>query len=100
MATCLLRALHKKLPTKDKLLALGIISQKSCPFCQQQPESISHLFFECDYSAYIWSVCKLKLCLGQQGGNLEEDIKTLHTKFKAKAKCTAIARHSGSISLA
>ena len=63
MAVCLLQSLQKRLLTKDRLLQLGIIQDNECPLCKSSPETIEHLYFECSYSGYIWTLCKLKLDL-------------------------------------
>ena len=91
MTSCLLRALHQKLPTKDKLMKIGVVNQNVCSLCQQYPESVPHLFFECGYSKYIWAVCRIELGLNQHGGNLEEDAMALMYKFNTKTRCSAIA---------
>jgi len=61
MNVCLLRAILDELLTRDKLMQFGIIQANVCSLCRLEPETISHLFFDCNYSKYIWALCKLKL---------------------------------------
>ncbi|XP_056697358.1 uncharacterized protein [Spinacia oleracea] len=44
-----------RLPTLDRLLKWKIVDSNVCPLCSCMPESTQHLFFECSYSAAIWS---------------------------------------------
>jgi len=93
MAACLLRALNSKLLTKDFLKQLGIAGEKSCVLCQSSQESISHLFFQCHFSAYLWTVCKLKLGLsGTEKGTLQEEAEMILAKFSTKTKTTILAK--------
>ena len=57
----LLRALHNKLLTKDKLMSTGVNDSDPFPLCMSRHEPIDHLFFSCPCSSYIWALCKLKL---------------------------------------
>jgi len=61
MACCLLRALNDKLLTASRLKHFSVIDKDTCFLCCKEPETIQHLYFSCPYSAYIWSLCKLKL---------------------------------------
>ncbi|XP_075076376.1 uncharacterized protein LOC142163027 [Nicotiana tabacum] len=45
---------HEKLLTRDKLIQWGMEVPLACPLCNTRNESISHLFFQCDMSSYIW----------------------------------------------
>lgn len=42
--------MHKRLLTRDRLAKMGVCQDTECLLCGRKPESISHLFFECDYS--------------------------------------------------
>jgi len=73
MSICLLRAFQGKLLIRDFLYSLGIIQDRASVLCLSATEDISHLFFSCQYSAYIWPLCKLKLGLSTvQHLSLEE----------------------------
>ena len=60
ISCCLLRALSNRLLTKSRPLKFGIIDNDDCVLCNTGLESIEHLFFSCEYSAYIWSIYRLK----------------------------------------
>lgn len=47
-------ALHKRLPTKDRLIRWGINCAAVCPLCMNVDESLDHLFFQCSFSAEVW----------------------------------------------
>jgi len=59
---CLLRALHFKLLTRF-LTEPGSGTDWYMPPLEAKPESIPHLFFNFSFSAYIWSLCRLKLSI-------------------------------------
>ena len=48
------RILHRILATNKKLSLYGIKDSDKCDFCGLEPETILHLFCECDVSACIW----------------------------------------------
>ena len=89
MATCLLRAPYGNLLTADRLPKFNVIQVNLCQLCKIIPESISHLFFECSYSSYIWSVRKLKLGLNQNIGSLTVEAKHIRDPFKVRNKLSA-----------
>jgi len=60
MAVCLLRALHGKLLTRDFLKSIGVSDIDARALCNSSQESNQHLFFECQFSTYLWSLCRLK----------------------------------------
>lgn len=47
-------ALEKRINTRDKLLRFGVITNSTCVLYNNGEEDINHLFFYCEYSAYIW----------------------------------------------
>lgn len=49
-------ALHGRLNTKQKLVALNILPESEilCPLCKSFPEDTMHLFFQCAYSRSVW----------------------------------------------
>jgi len=77
MAICLL--------TRDFLQSIGVFDTISCVLCGTGQESIQHLFFTCPCSAYLWTLCRLKLGLIGTIGTLEEALLIL-TRFKNKTK--------------
>ncbi|XP_024981022.1 uncharacterized protein LOC112517884 [Cynara cardunculus var. scolymus] len=56
-------ALKKRLKTHDKLRFWEAHADLSCAFCQNGPDSHSHLFFECPFPNLVWNGLKVKLNL-------------------------------------
>ncbi|XP_048493231.1 uncharacterized protein LOC125493761 [Beta vulgaris subsp. vulgaris] len=49
--------LHGRLYTCDKLLSWGMHVDPISVLCGAAPESINHLYFECDYAREVWDAC-------------------------------------------
>lgn len=51
--------LKEKLNTEERLLKLNIITSDHahCPFCQEVPETASHLFSVCPATYSLWGEC-------------------------------------------
>src|SRR4051812_28409325 len=49
MSVCAIRALHNLLPTTDRIYS----NQLPCYLCNNELESIQHLFYECQYSHHV-----------------------------------------------
>ena len=63
------KLLNRILYTNDILLKFKIVENGECSFCQSYPESIIHLFCECQSSLYLWS-CLQRWILQKTGVNL------------------------------
>jgi len=62
-------------------------------FCNQALETLHHVFFACQYTAYIWQLCKLKQGFSNYNvGSLEEAAGKILQSFKEKHKQTILAR--------
>lgn len=48
-------ALKRRLSTKDILAKWGLATNMKCPLCPEKDETIDHLFFECAFSAEVWT---------------------------------------------
>ena len=46
--------LHSSVPVRKMLANRGITSQKACPICQNQEESIIHLLRDCPFATKFW----------------------------------------------
>ncbi|XP_074271545.1 uncharacterized protein LOC141595478 [Silene latifolia] len=42
--------LKQRLPTKDRLLKMGLMIDQNCPICSSSPESHAHIVNECVYA--------------------------------------------------
>ncbi|WZZ52529.1 hypothetical protein YC2023_052636 [Brassica napus] len=47
-------ALHRRLPTKDRMRRWGMEVSETCVLCSTGIETHHHLFFECTYSSSVW----------------------------------------------
>ena len=92
MKIFLLRALSDKLLTKDRLHLFGVVQANCCVLCNEQPESIGHLCFDCIYSRYIWALCKLILGLSQQISNPVAEATLIQNSFTAKLKVFVVIK--------
>ena len=72
--------------------SLGVVDNDTCVLCQSGQDSISHFFFPCQYSSYLWSLSKLKLGLTGAIGTLHEEAILIQKKFRGKTKSYALAR--------
>ena len=52
--------IHQRLLTGENMERRGIAGPFRCPLCAANPESISHLFFNCSYSISIWKEVIIK----------------------------------------
>ena len=65
----------------------------TCGFCNQALETLHHVFFACQYTAYIWQLFKLKLGFSNYNiGSLEEAAGKILQSFKGKHKQNILAR--------
>jgi hypothetical protein len=93
MACCLLKGLLDRLPTLSRLRKFHIINSDRCVLCDDGQENIQHLYFECSFSKYLWSLCKLKLSLHHSHiGSLIQEADVIRDKFKARDKTYKLAR--------
>ena len=46
--------LHRKIATNDFLYKIGIKQTDSCSFCEEQKETLVHLFWTCKYTQNFW----------------------------------------------
>ncbi|XP_020243416.1 uncharacterized protein LOC109821658 [Asparagus officinalis] len=83
---CLYKALINRLPTRERLCKIGIIQESSCILCKQDVETTKHLFFECEFSKYIWSLSRLKIGINSpQMGSICEEALLIQQRFKGKS---------------
>lgn len=48
--------MKKRLITKEKLVNWGKLDTTTCVFCNEEDETLDHLFFNYDYSYMVWSI--------------------------------------------
>jgi len=72
---------------------LGITDIGRCVLCNNSQESSQHLFFQCSFSAYLWSLCRLKLGLKGDGiDSLQEAAALILVKLSTKTKTAILAK--------
>jgi hypothetical protein len=55
------RACQDILPTKTKLFDKGLLHSVSCLWCEGEPETSSHVLWQCDFSQRIWIACPVNI---------------------------------------
>jgi hypothetical protein len=48
-------ALHNRLNTKERLARRGVLEDASCPFGCHVEEGLTHMFFHCLHTSFLWS---------------------------------------------
>ena len=81
------RIFHRILATNKFLFKLNIVQSELCTFCQNHPETIFHLFAECEYSETIWKSLErwiLESCdISLNLSNMDILFGKINTKFNA-----------------
>ena len=57
------KVINSILYTNTKLYKIGFRTNDLCTFCDNQPESLTHLFYYCSRSKQFWSEFELYWCL-------------------------------------
>ncbi|XP_058751681.1 uncharacterized protein LOC131624783 [Vicia villosa] len=65
----------KRLPLKDQLVNRGvsILTSIDCPFCSNYPESLDHLFYQCQVTKEVWN--RTYLWVGDDANLTQEEFK-------------------------
>lgn len=79
-----------KLYTIDRLVNWGVNISQACSLCSTGLESISHLFFECAFSAYIWSRILLWQRIRRQILGWQEELSWMNADIKGKSASASI----------
>nr|KAJ0198574.1 hypothetical protein LSAT_V11C700342390 [Lactuca sativa] len=78
-------AILGRLRTQDRMKKWKDSSDLCCVFCNNQVDSHSHLFFECNYPMEVWNLIKSKVNLLHRPGNWFEIIKELQCSLKKRS---------------
>ena len=62
------KLLHRRLATNIFLTKINLKDNKQCTFCQNDRETLIHLFWTCDVSSFFWQ--GFKQCMGIKRGEL------------------------------
>lgn len=58
-----------------RLLSWNLNIDGICSFCQQEMESVQHMYFQCVYSHEIWCTVLAKLRIHSQGMSFSEGVR-------------------------
>ena len=64
------KRVHRILASNTYLYKIGIKEIDCCSFCKTNPETLEHLFYECDHVKYFWN--ELSNCLKTHCTHLRE----------------------------
>lgn len=85
-------AANNRLYTKDRMVRFGMIDENTCCLCGHFEETVHHLFFECEYSSFIWRSVALKLELVADNSSVfENEAVKIMNAFKDKDQALDIA---------
>lgn len=59
--TFIWKVLHNGLQVKSTLKSRGIASEPACPLCNEDDETLSHLFLYCQFSRAVWHGTNLSI---------------------------------------
>ena len=55
------RACLDILPTRTKLFDKGLIHSFSCQWCEMEPETLSHVLWQCTFAQKVWNACPVPI---------------------------------------
>ncbi|XP_038995732.1 uncharacterized protein LOC120120047 [Hibiscus syriacus] len=83
-----------RLPTKDRMQRLGIITNDLCMFCSEATENRNHLFTECPKSASIWKSILQLSGLNRQFSDWTNLLEWATSTWKGKSLLSCILKMS------
>ncbi|CAH1434531.1 unnamed protein product [Lactuca virosa] len=78
-------AIQERLMTQDRMRFWDKNKNLNCTLCNIQPDSHSHLFFECPYSAFVWKAVKDRVEIRSDSHSWIELVEELQILFKGKS---------------
>ncbi|XP_038996678.1 uncharacterized protein LOC120121390 [Hibiscus syriacus] len=81
------------LPTQVRLLRMGlVVDNDRCLFCNLEPETRSHIFFECGYAKSLWTAI-LQLCgVNRSACHWDDELAWVTHCFKGKSLITRVLK--------
>ena len=55
------RVCRNILPTKTKLFERKLTSSYSCTWCMEEPETVDHVLWHCEFARKVWNACPIAL---------------------------------------
>ncbi|XP_039024388.1 uncharacterized protein LOC120157270 [Hibiscus syriacus] len=87
-----LMAFLDKLPTKDRLQRMGLISESICVLCKSKQETRDHLFLKCPTAITIWTAVFSLSSLRVTACSWEVLIASASSNWKGKSLLTMIMK--------
>ena len=82
------RKLHNILRTKALLYKMTKAENNLCRFCNNKPETITHVFVDCLYSTKIWDLLK-NWIYQEMGSTFDIDKKSILLRFQGHSAITS-----------
>ncbi|XP_039021885.1 uncharacterized protein LOC120154136 [Hibiscus syriacus] len=82
------------LPTKERLLRFGLVTNDQCILCSDGCETINHLFAECKLSSSIWNFVLLLSCIKKPPFTWSNLLTWTTATWKGKSFITVILKLS------
>jgi hypothetical protein len=82
------RACNGILPTKDNLKKMRVTEDHICIFCNQQPETLVHILWECPSAVDVWGACGGRIQKSNTtGATIMDVMKNLKRRCSGKNPC-------------
>ncbi|KAL4279936.1 hypothetical protein GQ457_03G009480 [Hibiscus cannabinus] len=81
-----------RLPTKDRLMKMGMTVDGLCGNCRVSQETRNHLFFECHFSRRVWGMILQKCFINRNVMCWDEEIRWAVTMLKGKSLVVVILK--------
>ncbi|XP_038998773.1 uncharacterized protein LOC120124090 [Hibiscus syriacus] len=85
-------AILDRLPTRDRLQRMGIITTGDCVLCNDALETRSHLFFECPTASNLWEIILQHNGLKKSISSWEDMIVWACNSWKGKSLISTILK--------
>lgn len=77
-------AMMGRLATWENLIKIGIMCDTVCCLCNKESETMTHLFFKCEFSAQVWNELLVWSGFQRLAAGWEEEKQFLFTQCRAK----------------
>ncbi|KAL7586020.1 hypothetical protein Lser_V15G46368 [Lactuca serriola] len=78
-------AIQERLMTQDRMRFWDKNKNLKCSLCNVQPDSHNHLFFDCNFSSFVWKIVKDKVGIRSNSHGWKELIEEFQILFKGKS---------------
>lgn len=92
-------AILNRMVTCDNMQKIGIQCSMQCCLCSTGIETVSHFFFECEYSAAVWGVVLQWLGISRRPQKWEDELMIVVSQFRSNSGMQQIYRMALSTSV-